>query len=220
LAETARQGLRRGGCGVTEAPATEVVEQDILLTKTTADRFSVLFVGCNAMAKKKRKKLHKSKSRPSIKGRPFLLRAIPPPRRRDFCGAVSYEPARSPQDTVVQILCLCLQRSLGKGSITSEDVKVFCRKNGIPTKSLVETFGMGWLSNSQIGNAVLSILQQAGYTGNIDDLWSSVYNIVKPSKAMACRTPKSERKRFPKNAWIHFTNSGQTRKPGSHLSSS
>jgi hypothetical protein len=105
---------------------------------------------------------------------------------------------------------------LGKNVVTATDVDTFLRRTGTARESFIELCEAGWLSNSQIGTEVFRLLQQAGYSGDIDDLWSSVYNIVKPSKATAGRTPKAKRKRMSKQAWIHFIASGQTRKPGSH----
>ena len=157
-----------------------------------------------------------SPEEPKKPRRPLVLRPIPPPRRLDFCGGLVYDAARTPQDTIVQILCKCLEQSLGKPIITTQDVKDFCRQKNISPNAVVDLFGKGWLSEPKIGNDVWEILKQAGYAGNIDDLWSSLYNTVKPSKPVAYSIPKAKRKQMARRKWIHFLNSGQTLKPGSH----
>lgn len=148
----------------------------------------------------------------------FPFRPIRRRQRLDFCGALRYDPKRRASETVVQILCSCLQKTLNKGAVYADDVVKFFESQNVKGRDFVLLCEGGWLTGAEKGNKVHAILRLAGYAGTIDELWLSVYNVLRPSIPTKSGEIKPGRPAKSKNPWVHFVSSGQTRKPGSHRS--
>jgi hypothetical protein len=69
-----------------------------------------------------------------------------------------------------------------------------------------------WRIDRRAGDAVYDVLRAAGYQGTIDDLWVSVYGMIKTSVATAGEKTGHLFRPNP----VPIT--GQTKKPGSHRS--
>ena len=147
----------------------------------------------------------------------FVYR-IEPALRSGYRGALPYDQKRLPGDTVVLILRLCLRSATPLEKATENAVRIFCLAQQT-TLTAVHGLCEDWLLDLDVGTQTFRLLQAAGYEGNIDDLWRTVMNTVKPSRASAgLKSGTSHSASNGKKKWIHFTNSGQSRKPGGHNS--
>jgi hypothetical protein len=140
-----------------------------------------------------------------------------------FLGALKYDRKRKREDAIVRILAACLSKRLGRLA-TSEDVDRLFAETVIGRDAFSRACLDDWRFQAGLGDIVFKLLKQAGYEGNIDQLWLSVYGRWKPSVVGASKTPdrKARRRRRAKHGSdgqsVYVVNTGQTRKPGSHRS--
>ena len=133
-----------------------------------------------------------------------------PRQRTGFCGALRFNSHRAPQESVRLILHFCLKAKYNKEVLCPDDIPRFCRNQGI-TVAAFETMWSNWLVDLDLGTQVFELLQLAGYQGNIDDLWRSVYNIVKPTRPTAGVKTKTTR-RFRKSKGLFITSQTPVRR--------
>jgi hypothetical protein len=147
-----------------------------------------------------------------------------------FLGALKYDRKRKPEDAIVRILVACLSKRLGRLA-TSEDVDWFFAEADIGRDAFSGACLADWRFESGLGDLVFELLKQAGYAGNIDQLWLSVYGRWKPScgrrkpsvvgagKTTGRKARRRRAKHCSDGQSVFVVNTGQTRKPGSHRSS-
>jgi len=142
-------------------------------------------------------------------------------QRASFLGALKHKRGRDHAESIGIILRQCLNANR---SMTARhgNLSSLLESLGIPFEEFDALCRCFWPSNLSAGNQVFSILESAGYEGNIDDLWLSVYGIWKPSVIRTEPTPLSHharrRSKGGQRRSVFVINTGQTRKPGSHKS--
>jgi hypothetical protein len=142
-------------------------------------------------------------------------------QRTSILGALKHDRTREPEDSVFQILAECLTRGAA-ASVTGDIVRRFFVNANVSSDDFFDWCLTDWRVHPEVGEYILGLLTVAGYEGHIDDLWLSVYGILKPSpkaRAFGRRDPRAS-KIFPNRPWwvthSRIIHTGQTRKPGSH----
>src|SRR5262249_50741623 len=140
-------------------------------------------------------------------------------QRKSFVGALEYQHLRRPQDAVDQILERCLRHRLGKSFVTETDLRTFFEGHGVERKQFVKDCGTFGFMERKAGDRIHTVLRLAGYEGNIDDFWLSVFGKRKPSVPTAFIAAPEVRKKYGVRPWwvrrgVKMIHSGQTRKPG------
>jgi hypothetical protein len=105
--------------------------------------------------------------------------------------------------------------------VTSKEYQAFFKKHGMTQRRFTQLASDFSFMDRELGNQLYEVLQDAGYEGNIDDFWMSVFGKQKPSIPTAFIAPPEARRESGVRPWwvghgVKIIHTGQTRKSGSH----
>jgi hypothetical protein len=142
----------------------------------------------------------------------FPSKAMLSTQRTGFVGAMKFDPARKPAETVSCILGLLI----GQWPLTGKAFQSVLRRAGMRLNEFESLCSCFWPLNLRAADRIFAVLRTAGYEGNIDDLWLSVHGRWKPSPAGRASTTSTKGRYYGRS--VILVNTGQSRKPGSHRS--
>jgi hypothetical protein len=142
-------------------------------------------------------------------------------QRSGFVGALRYRRGRQHAAAISVIVDQCLSSGRRTGTRAAVSLQSAFRTGGVRPGEFDTLCNSFWPSNLSAGDRVFTILRAIGYEGNIDDLWVSVYgmrkpSVMRPSKKIPAKLGRRDSRRHGRAGSVFLTNTGQSRKPGSH----